>query len=175
MQWKMMSVVCVLGLAGCATTGGPSDPNKYRDYDQRLSAGGAAQCASLSGAEIGRAVARTNALRARSGAAPLQANATLSSIAAQQACHMAKTGLMSHAGPRSEGPKDRARAAGYAPRIIAENIAAGPYDLNAVLGAWETSSSHRSNATLGAVRDFGIGMAVGADGNRYWASVYAGR
>jgi len=163
-------------LAGCgATTISPYAPDAYRGYDQRLSAAGAAQCGALSGAEIAAAVSHTSALRARSGAGPVVANAHLNRIASEQACHMAKTGVMSHAGPRGEGPKQRAQGVGYAPRIIAENIAAGPYDLGRVLGEWDASGAHRANATLQPIRDFGIGSAVGPDGSRYWAAVYAAR
>lgn len=164
----------ILAIAGCGSTiQSPSDPQQFRGYDQRVSQAGSAQCTPLSGGEISQAVARTNA--ARGSAADVRANAALNKIALDQACYMARTGVMSHAGPRNEGPKARAQAAGYAPRIIAENIAAGPYGLEAVLRAWEVSPSHRSNLTLGAVRDMGIAMAVGADGSRYWAAVYAGK
>ena len=163
----------ILLLAGCASTAGPSDPNAYRAYDARLSQGGAAQCGALSSGEIARAVARTSQLRAASGQGAVVADARLNRIAQQQACHMASSGLMSHAGPKNEGPKHRARAAGYTPRIIAENIAAGPYDLDRVLGEWERSRAHRANATMAPMRDFGIGRAVGPDGNRYWVAVYA--
>lgn len=166
----------LLALAACSTaptyTG---DPQAYRGYDQRVSVAGAAQCGIVSSGEVAVAAARTSALRARSGAAPVHPNAQLTRIASEHACHMAKTGLMSHAGPGNEGPKQRARAVGYAPRIIAENIAAGPYDLGRVLAEWERSGGHRANATLEPVRDFGIGAAVGPDGSRYWVAVYAAR
>lgn len=168
-----LAALSIMGACGAptVTTG---DASKYRGYDVQVSGAGDAQCGALSSADIARAVAHTSGVRAQGGQAPVSGNARLNKIAAEQACHMAKTGLMSHAGPRNEGPKQRAQAAGYQPRIIAENIAAGPYDLGRVLGEWDRSSAHRANTMLPQVRDFGIGMAVGADGSRYWAAVYAG-
>lgn len=175
MKTAVWSGALALLVAGCASTSGPSDPGQYRGYDQRVSASGDAQCVALSSQDIATAVARTSAVRASAGQGPVSANAQLNRIATEQACHMAKTGVMSHAGPRNEGPKQRAQAVGYAPRIIAENIAAGPYDLNRVLGEWERSGAHRANITMGPMREAGFGMAVGPDGSRYWAAVYAAR
>lgn len=175
MKIAILGGAAALMLAACSGPSGPSDPSQYRGYDQRVSEAGSAQCSPLSAGEVAAAAARTSAVRAASGAGAVSPNAQLNRIATEQACHMAKTGLMSHAGPRNEGPKQRAQAVGYAPRIIAENIAAGPYDLSRVLAEWERSPSHRSNIAIGAMRDFGIGMAVGPDGNRYWAAVYAAR
>lgn len=168
--------ISLLGIGLLAACGGPTETipaSKYRGYDVTVSAAGAATCGALSSGEVATAVASTSALRARSGLPGVSPNADLNRIAAQQACHMAKTGIMSHAGPKNEGPKQRAKAVGYAPRIIAENIAAGPYGLQQALTAWEVSSAHRANTTLAPVRDFGIGVATGADGTRYWAAVYA--
>lgn len=166
----------LLTLAACSAAPiSPSEPGKYRDYDVQVSAAGDASCGALSSGEVARAVAVTSAFRASRGLPAVSSDGRLNRIAAQQACHMAKTGLMSHAGPANEGPKHRAKAAGYAPSIIAENIAAGPYGLDQALGAWNASGGHIANITLPAVKDFGIGMATGADGTRYWAAVYAGR
>lgn len=171
---KFMLTAGLLTLAACSTTTtGPEDPGKYRGYDVQVSGAGDASCGALSSAEVARAVAVTSAFRASRGLPAVSADQRLNKIAAQQACHMAKTGLMSHAGPSNEGPKHRAKAAGYAPSIIAENIAAGPYGLEQALSAWNASGGHVANITLPAVRDFGIGVATGADGTRYWAAVYA--
>ena len=176
MKMFKVATISVLGLGLLSACGGPTETipaGKYRGYDVTVSAAGSASCGALSAAEVATAVASTSALRVRSGLPGVSAKADLNRIAAQQACHMAKTGIMSHAGPSNEGPKQRAKAAGYTPRIIAENIAAGPYGLQQVLTAWEVSSAHRANTTLPPVKDFGIGLATGADGTRYWAAVYA--
>lgn len=173
---KTLPLTLVSVTVAACSSGAPEvmeNPGKYRGYDVQVSAPGDAVCAPLSQAEISHAVSVTNAFRAKRGLAPLTPNAKMSKIASQQACHMAKTGMMSHAGPSNEGPKQRARAAGYKPMIIAENIAAGPYDLDRTLGAWSASAGHIGNMSLPQVRDFGIGVATGADGSRYWAAVYA--
>lgn len=167
-------LIALLGLAACSASVAPTDPNAYRGYDVKVSDAGAAACGNLQASEVAVALKQTNALRARTGQPALSANPKLTKIAAQQACHMAMTGTMSHAGPGNEGPKQRAKAIGYQPRIIAENIAAGPYSLTQVVAQWEQSAAHRANSTLPAVREFGIGTATGPDGTRYWAAVYAG-
>lgn len=170
-----MTLPVVLILSACSANQSiekqPYD--KYRHYDVQVSQAGGASCDALSSGELASAAAATSSVRASRGLGPVRVNAKLTRIAQQQACHMAKTGLMSHAGASNEGPKQRAKSVGYQPTIIAENIAAGPYSLQQVLAAWTSSPGHITNISLPAVNDFGIGVAVGADGTRYWAAVYA--
>ncbi|WP_246184969.1 CAP domain-containing protein [Paracoccus aestuariivivens] len=98
----------------------------------------------------------------------------LARVAAAHACDMARRGLMSHKGSSTRGPMPRAKAAGYAPTIVAENIAAGPYNQPQVLAQWAASSGHIANIMIPQLRDFGIGKAVGSDGKTvYWSAVYA--
>lgn len=139
-----------------------------------VAASGQPSCAPISEAEMALALAQTNATRAAAGQPPLVANAKLMRSAAAQACDMAGRGLMTHQGSASSGPMARARAAGYGARKIAENIAAGRFQLAGVLEQWSASPAHRANVTLNGVRDFGIGRAVAADGKTtFWAAVYA--
>lgn len=165
----------LLALAACGANptssyDGPAD--KYRGKDHVISGAGDASCQTLSSQSGAVALQRTNQFRASNGLSPMRENPKLSLIASEQACHMARTGILSHAGPQNEGPKHRAAAKGYQARMIAENIGAGPFDLNRILSEWEKSSGHRANILLGPVKDYGIGTATGPDGSRYWVAVY---
>ena len=80
---------------------------------------------------------------------------------------------MAHRGSSSSGPAARVKALGYAPRLTAENIAAGPYSLNRVLAEWNASRGHLENIYIPQVREVGIGRAVGSDGRTvFWSAVY---
>ena len=81
---------------------------------------------------------------------------------------------MAHHGSATKGPSDRVKALGYQPSITAENIAAGPFDLQRVLAEWNGSSGHRANMLIPQVSEYGLGQAIGSDGRtRFWTAVYA--
>lgn len=142
--------------------------------DVQVAAPGTATCIATDSAQHKQATKATNAARARAGLPPLRANTLLARVAAQHACDMAQRGRMTHAGTRTTGPGARVKKQGYAPLVTAENIAAGPFDLQRVLVEWENSPGHRQNMLIPAVRDYGIGHAVSPDGRtRFWAAVYA--
>lgn len=139
-----------------------------------VASAGAAQCPATSAAMAASGLAATNATRARAGLAPFRGNPLLDRVAAAHACDMAKRGLMTHTGTSTKGPMARANALGYRPQIIAENIAAGRFDLAGTLAQWSASPKHRANIELPQLRDFGIGMATAADGKTtFWTAVYA--
>ena len=143
-------------------------------HDVQASPPGAAQCPSPSLAEQAAGVRATNVARTSAGLAPVRANATLAQAAAAHACDMAQRGRMTHTGTSTSGPAQRVKSLGYAPRVTAENIAAGPYNADQALAAWNASSGHLSNILISQMRDFGIGQAIGSDGRTvYWAAVYA--
>ncbi|WBU62991.1 CAP domain-containing protein [Paracoccus aerodenitrificans] len=120
------------------------------------------------------ALSYTNGLRARHGLEPLKANRSLQLAARAHACDMASFGWMSHRGSHSAGPAERVKAVGYRPRITAENIAAGNFDLNRTLTEWSRSPNHRNNILLPSISEFGIGHALSADGkSHFWTAVYA--
>ena len=174
MRLSAVALSCAI-LAGCAQTtpdiriGGDDDP-----YAMQLMPAGKATCLATSSSQNSHGAAATNAVRRNAGLPPVQPNAVLARVAAQHACDMAQRGRMTHTGSRTKGPGPRVKAAGYAPMVTAENIAAGPYPLPRVLQEWNSSQGHRTNIMLPQVRDFGIGRAVGADGRTvYWSAVYA--
>ncbi|NHF74685.1 CAP domain-containing protein [Paracoccus sp. 12-3] len=138
-----------------------------------VAAAGQARCVPTSPAAAAAALAATNRARAARGLAPLRTNARLQRAAEAHACEMAKRGAMTHAGTKTTGPMARAKVQGYAPRLTAENIAAGRFDLSRVLAEWSSSPDHLSNIVISGTQDFGIGQAVAADGKTtFWAAIY---
>ena len=136
-------------------------------------AAGQAQCVPTSPEAAAAALAATNRARAARGLTPLRTNARLQRAAEAHACEMAMRGAMTHAGTKTIGPMARTKGQGYAPRLTAENIAAGRFDLNRVLSEWNSSPDHLSNVVIPGTQDYGIGQAVAADGKTtFWAAIY---
>ena len=136
-------------------------------------AAGQAQCVPTSPEAAAAALAATNRARAARGLTPLRTNARLQRAAEAHACEMAMRGAMTHAGTKTTGPMARVKGQGYAPRLTAENIAAGRFDLGRVLSEWSSSPDHLSNMIISGTQDFGIGQAVAADGKTtFWAAIY---
>ncbi|WP_294923375.1 CAP domain-containing protein [uncultured Paracoccus sp.] len=167
----ILPLLACMAISACAPTGSGTSGS---GLDIQASAAGPASCSPTTAAQVAAGVRATNALRARSNLPPVTARRELSVAAAQHACDMAERGRMTHAGSRTSGPAQRVKAQGYAPRVTAENIAAGPFDIERVLAEWNNSPGHQANILISPVRHFGIGHAMGADGKtRYWAAVYA--
>ncbi|MDT1060258.1 CAP domain-containing protein [Paracoccus sp. CPCC 101403] len=168
-----LTMVLFLPLA-CTQTAGTISYHAPGYPDVQASAPGRAECRATSSEQNAAAAARTNATRRAHGLPALRSDPRLARAAAAQACDMARRGTMTHSGSHSSGPMQRAKAQGYAPRIAAENIAAGPYDLTGVLSVWAGSRGHVDNILIPQLQDFGIGSAVGADGRTvFWSAVYA--
>lgn len=158
-------------LAGCAPT---PDAGKADPHDVQVMAGGRATCLATTPGQNREGAAATNAVRRGAGLAPVQPDPVLARVAADHACDMAARGRMTHKGSATAGPGPRVKAAGYAPAITAENIAAGPFSLDRVLAEWNGSAGHRDNMLIPQLRHYGIGQAIGPDGRtRFWAAVYA--
>lgn len=114
-----------------------------------------------------------NAERQRRGVPPLSADPRLTAAATLHARWMAEHLLYRHDGEGGSRPEDRARAAGYAGRAVAENVALSlsPDAAGAWL-TWQNSPKHLANATDPAFRDAGFDSALGRDGLTYWCAVY---
>lgn len=165
--------ILMLGLLTTACAAPPSGVDNLNSDTVRVSAGGDVQCLGASAADNRIGVQATNAARNGAGLPGVRQNAVLARAAAEHACDMAKRGSLTHSGSSSSGPRARAKALGYSSRLIAENIAAGPYDVNQALSVWNSSAGHRDNILRPQVRDFGVGHAIGADGKtHFWAAVY---
>ncbi|ARC36184.1 CAP domain-containing protein [Paracoccus yeei] len=135
---------------------------------------GRATCPATTAADNQAAAAATNAQRRARGLAAVAPDPRLAKAAAAHACDMARRGVLSHTGSNGSAPMQRAKAAGYAPRVIAENVAAGPARLDQAMAMWMRSPPHLANIANAQVRHVGIGRAVGADGRTtYWTAVYA--
>lgn len=163
-------------LAGC---GGGDDPAPAGAGDPAAG--------PVDDAFAGRAVQAANALRAqpqRCGDAtlgpvpPLQWSPPLADAALTHSQNMREADALSHSGPEGEEVTDRAADAGYPWRAIAENIAGGQPDLDAVMRAWIESPEHCLNLMSGDYRDLGLAQVPGAAGNTYgtyWTMVLASR
>ncbi len=110
----------------------------------------------------------SNAARADNGRNALEQDDTLARIAQDHACWMADTGNFSHKGEGGSTSADRARAAGYDYRFIAENIAFGQRTVDQVVSGWMQSRGHRKNLLSPDAAEIGIGIAANDNGRIYW-------
>ncbi len=92
-----------------------------------------------------------------------------------QAEQMAASKRMAHElpGARFPGLDDRLVAVGYRWRASGENVAEGYSDPDAVVNGWMKSPGHRENIVSSHYLEMGAGMAVGSNGRKYWAQVFA--
>jgi uncharacterized protein YkwD len=123
----------------------------------------ARQTAALSDLEKARAdmLARVNAERAKAGRPALRLDPRLSAAAQAHAEDMMVHSYYDHSSLDGKTPLDRVRKTGYAPHIVAENIARGPFTVDEVMDDWMLSREHRANLLHPAFRDFGAGIVVG--------------
>lgn len=177
MAYPIRALVTVLAcavLGACAQQSVPADGVAGDPHDVQVMAAGKATCLQTTPAQNRHGAAATNGLRGSAGLAPVQPHPVLAQVAARHACDMAQRGRMTHKGSTTTGPGPRVKAAGYAPTVTAENIAAGPFSQERVLEEWNASGGHRANILIPQMRHYGIGQAIGPDGRtRFWAAVYA--
>lgn len=160
-------------LAGCAQAP-DSAAGKGAADDVQVTDAGRATCLSTTPDQNRQGAEATNLVRRNAGLAPMRPVPLLARVAADHACDMARRGRMTHRGSSTKGPGPRVKAAGYAPSVTAENIAAGPFSLDRVLAEWNGSGGHRANMVIPQLRDYGLGQAIGPDGRtRFWAAIYA--
>jgi uncharacterized protein YkwD len=129
----------------------------------------ARQTASLADLDVARAamLARVNAERAAAGRPALVLDPRLSTSAQHHAEDMLLRSYYNHVSPEGTTPADRARKSGYAPHILGENIARGPFTVAEVMDDWMQSREHRGNLLHPAFRDLGVGIAVGRNSVGY--------
>jgi uncharacterized protein YkwD len=119
---------------------------------------------------------KVNELRAKGKLDPLTRNAELEAAAQKHAENMAKHDKYSHEldGKRSA---DRLLMEGYAPTLVAENIAQATAGSNksaaAVVDAWRYSPGHYKNIMHEQVTETGIGVAKSKSGKWYFCQVFA--
>lgn len=107
----------------------------------------------------GEIIEQVNRFRAQHGLAPLVANDTLHGIAQAHSEDMAARDFFGHNTPDGVSVGDRAAAAGYGYRTIAENLAAGMRRPQRVVDGWIGSPPHREAMLNPKVEEAGVGYA----------------
>ena len=161
-------------VAGCAIPVGA--PARSLSTPASASAG-----ASPSPSAYGRTEARIfdliNAERQQQGLPALVYDAQLDRMAKIQAANMARLQKMAHTLPESQLPTlgDRARYVRYPFGRMAENVAQGFPNAEAVVQGWMTSREHRHNILDAGVGETGIGIARAPGGGLYFCQVFGRR
>jgi cysteine-rich secretory family protein len=137
--------------------------------------------ADISGAAVAsaerRALDLTNRRRTDRGLVRLRLDDRLTELARQRAEYMARTGEFSHTQSGGTNVFDLIGASHIrwyaAAEIIAWNTA-GPLDYSAsfAVQGWMGSTGHRAIVLSDDYNYVGFGVAVAANGTRYWAGVY---
>ncbi|KAE8899505.1 hypothetical protein PF005_g3775 [Phytophthora fragariae] len=111
-----------------------------------------------------------NKQRAAAGLSKLCTNSKLQSAAQGHSNDMAAKDYMSHTGSDGSTMSERISDSGYSWTAIAENVAAGQTDVDAVMTAWMNSAGHRANILSSKVTMFGCAYAYNADSTyqHYW-------
>jgi uncharacterized protein YkwD len=115
-------------------------------------------------------LAAVNKQRTAAGLATLCLNSKLNSAAQGHSDDMAANDFMSHTGSSGSTMSQRITATGYDWSVIAENVAAGQEDVDAVMTAWMNSAGHKANILSSKTTMFGCAYAYIADSTykHYW-------
>ena len=148
-----------------APGGGPASTDPAPGRSGSGSSGGAAGA-------LGEVVDRTNAERARHGLPAAHRRPRLAAAAQAHSADMVRRGFFAHESPDGRQVWDRAVAAGYAYRKVAENIAAGQRTAEEVVRGWMGSPGHRANILDGDLTQIGVGRADGGSYGVYWTQVF---
>jgi uncharacterized protein YkwD len=105
-----------------------------------------------------------NAERRKARLHPLRVHPALAKAAQRHADDMLARSFYGHETPEGRTPLDRARAAGYVPLSIAENIARGQFSVDEVMEGWMHSPVHRANIVSRDFSQVGFGVAYGING-----------
>lgn len=108
-----------------------------------------------------------NGVRANAGAGPVSYDERLHTAAQLHANDMLEHDYFSHTGRNGSTIEDRARAQGYNPTLLGENIAKGQRSEAQALNSWQNSDGHRRNNENPGFEDFGLAKA-GSGSDTYW-------
>jgi uncharacterized protein YkwD len=100
-------------------------------------------------------------------AAPVAWDDRLRAAASRHVTDMARTGRFDHIGSDGSDVGDRSRAAGYAYRMLGENIAAGQPSVERVVAEWMRSGGHCRQIMDPAFVQMGA-----AERGGYWVQVF---
>jgi uncharacterized protein YkwD len=124
----------------------------------------------VSGLNAGAALAEINAFRRRHGLKPVVLDQRLSRAAAAQAQTQARRGKIGHQGADGSKPWDRAKRAGYAAHLTAENVASGQRSFSEAMRGWERSAPHKRNLLLPDAQAAGVAVSY-RNGRAYYTLV----
>ncbi len=169
---KSLRGAFLVGMLGAVMAAAPTTPSDavfglFKKKEQVIE-GGQTGPATVSSAD---AAAKISEYRRSRGESTVTVDATLTAIALRQAQAMARAGKMSHTLGGSF--TTRLGKGGYDALIAAENLAAGPRNLDEALSSWRGSKGHNANLLKPGVTQIGIAVAY-APNNRYgnfWALV----
>ena len=108
---------------------------------------------------------------------PLMLEKHLTSAAREHARDMAKHSMLEHTGSDGSTPATRVIRAGYAWRVVGENIASGATTPEEVMEGWLASPGHCENLMSPRFEEMGIAWVVDpkSDSGVYWAQVFGAR
>ena len=121
---------------------------------------------------VDEVVRATNVARIGHGLGPLAVDARLTRAAQAHTEDMVRRGFFAHQNPDGAQVWDRAVAAGYGYRRVAENIAAGQRTAAEVVRGWMDSPGHRANILDGELTQIGVGLVHGGEYGVYWTQVF---
>lgn len=164
--------LCALG--GCGGGGGGSTAPPPLPVVEACPVGDLATTAEPAVNAL-RAAAQTCGGLPYPAVANLAWDARLAAAAKVHSSDMAQRGFFGHTGSNGLSVGDRAAAQGYVWAVVAENIAAGPASLPAVLNGWMNSPGHCQNIMRANVTQFGLACMRRESGDQtpYWTMVLA--
>lgn len=118
---------------------------------------------------------RVNRERKKARLPILYENPLLERAAQRHAEDMLARSFYGHETPEGRTPSQRARAAGYTPRSVAENIARGQFSVGEVMDGWMGSEVHRRNILNPFFSEVGFGFAHGKNESEpavFWVQVF---
>ncbi len=162
-----------------------SNPSRYLEFLFQVNGSSGSGRPALPGGDMGEGTVAqqiltlTNAARAQGytcggvyypPASPLTYNARLETAAQRHAYDMAARNYFNHISPEGQSVSERVQAAGYAWRVVAENISAGQTSAAEAVSGWLSSPEHCKNIMDPALKQLGVGYSYSASStyNHYW-------
>jgi len=104
---------------------------------------------------------------------PVRLSGQLADVAYGHAADMAEHNYFEHEDLQGHTPADRVKAAGYAEKLVGENIAYGPTSADEVVQGWLDSPGHCENIMDPRFAEMGIAYAPGRVQRRglYWVQL----
>lgn len=125
------------------------------------------QADALAQVNLFRSRARTCGETSYPAVPALTWNATLAQAAHAHSADMATRNYVDHTSLDGRTFDQRITAAGYVWSSVAENIAAGPTTMTAVMAGWQNSPGHCRNLMNASLREVGLSCRKGAAGSTY--------